>query len=384
MVLAAAAVTAVALSLPPRRCSASAAGGDVARNSNGSSGSCSTGDLASSATSTSCSRRIGDAASAARRAPTTEVARPLGPLAAPRDFRSRQIVIAVLSSTKCCCSRWSPLRATATEARYQLLRPRSRPQMLAAATSGRLVEYTGAKGTSFGVVAVDRSASALSWCATARTKRAWCRSVISSSSCPESPAPQVGRRGASAAADRRSNSAADDLELLHETLEGAAVPLEEVAALLFDDASSLRCYAAWRLLDSPRGRALFKSEAKRRLGRAARRRRGGRAAEATRRRRGGGGGARGAARESTRARPTARRRSISRRRMRRRAADFRHWNGSAAAATTSAATGAATTTTPPTTALGGEGVLKTLGRKARASARCSCGSACGTSTRTCS
>ena len=62
----------------------------------------------------------------------------------------------------------------------------------------------------------------------------------------------------SAADEALQNSAADDLELLHETLEGAAVPLEEVAALLFDDASSLRCYAAWRLLDSPRGRALFK------------------------------------------------------------------------------------------------------------------------------
>ena len=62
----------------------------------------------------------------------------------------------------------------------------------------------------------------------------------------------------SAADEALQNSGADDLELLHETLEGAAVPLEEVAALLFDDASSLRCYAAWRLLDSPRGRALFK------------------------------------------------------------------------------------------------------------------------------
>ena len=153
----------------------------------------------------------------------------------------------------------------------------------------------------------------------------------------------------SAADEALQNSGADDLELLHETLEGAAVPLEEVAALLFDDASSLRCYAAWRLLDSPRGRALFKrpkpnadSVAPRDGAEAAALLKQLDAAEAEEE------ALWRFARELTHARPTARHRSISRRRMRRRAADLRRWNGSAAAATTSAATGAVTTTTPLT------------------------------------
>ena len=134
--------------------------------------------------------------------------------------------------------------------------------MLAAATSGRLVEYTDAKGRlALGVVdGVDP-----------KRKRSF---VVRDGANKASVVPErnfqlvvPGITGAtksdvaahqSAADEALQNSGADDLELLHETLEGAAVPLEEVAALLFDDASSLRCYAAWRLLDSPRGRALFK------------------------------------------------------------------------------------------------------------------------------
>ena len=192
---------------------------------------------------------------------------------------------------------------------------------------------------------------------------------------------KVGRRGAperrrgAQNRRRRPRAAARDAR-------GRGGALEEVAALLFDDASSLRCYVmAARLAARPRALRVRRTPtgAPRRGAALLKQLDAAEAEEEALRR---------CARESTRARPTARRRSISRRRMRRRAADFRRWNGWAAAATTSAATGAATTTTTPTRRRSRRrrsSSRRSGGRRrARARVRCSCRSACGTSTRTCS
>ena len=222
------------------------------------------------------------------------------------------------------------------------------PKMLAAATSGRLVEYTDAKGRLGRLPARHRPEAQRSLsCATAKTKQAWFRAQFPARRARNHRRHKVGRRGAPERGRRGAqNSAADDLELLHETLEGAAVPLEEaaarflgrvVAALLRRGGCSTR-RAAERSSSvrsqTPTGRAARRAEAAALL----------KQLDAQRRR----GGARGAAAKNDAcaadgAAPLDLEAEEAETRR-----GFEALDGSAAAATTSAATGAATTTTPPT------------------------------------